>query len=149
MRKPLGLLVGFLMIAAAGFAAEELSKVPFVLGPNYFRGGDEIIIEQVVATSTNLTVGDKVTVRGRYTLTSEEKARLCLYLTADRNVGPEPVSPTQKTEVTKGSGTFELTETVKHPGHLHLSFYSGSRFGTVYFGTERQMEEISHWNVRD
>src|SRR5664280_648182 len=100
MRRPLGLLVGFLIIAAPGFAAEELSKVPFVLGPNYFRGGDEIIIEQVVATSTNLTVGDKVTVRGRYTLTSEEKARLCLYLTADRNVGPEPVSPTQKTEVT-------------------------------------------------
>jgi hypothetical protein len=95
-------------------------------------------------------VGDKIKVRGRYTFTSEEKAKLCLYLTTSSDVGPEPVSPTQRTEVKKGSGTFELAETLQHPGHLHLGFYGtgGKCLGTVYFGTKQQMKEISHWDVR-
>ena len=149
MKKALGLVVGFFITVPLGFSAERLSTAAFALGPKHFRGDDAITIESVSATSPNLAVGDKVTVRGRYTLASEEKPRLCLYLTTDSTVGAEAESPTQKTEVKKGSGTFELTETVRHPGHLHLSFYAGKRFGTAYFGTEQQMKEISHWNVRD
>jgi hypothetical protein len=128
------------------------STVPFELGPKQFREGDLIVIEQVLATSPHLAVGDKVTVRGRYVLKSEERARLCLYLTTSDGAGPEPDFPTQKTEVTKGSGSFELAEVLRHPGHLHLSFYQspgGRRFGTVYFGTAQQVKEISNWKLDD
>jgi len=131
-------------------ADERPSSVAFVLGPKHLSDGNAITIEQVFSTSANFAAGDKVTVRGRYTFTSEEKAELCLFLTTDGSIGPEPSAPTQKTKVGKGSGTFELTQTLKHPGHLHLSFYGsgGKCLGTVYFGTEQQMKEISHWDVR-
>jgi hypothetical protein len=152
MKKILGLVIGLLVSSQIGFGANEVSTVPFELGPTHFRDGDQIVIEHVVATSPNLAVGDKVTVRGRYVLKSEEKAKLCLYLTTSNAVGAEPIFPTQKTEINKGSGSFELAEVLRHPGHLHLSFYpisSGSRFGTIYFGTPQQMKEISSWNVTD
>jgi len=151
MKTALGLAASLIMTASIGLAAEEVSDVAFVLGPKQFSDGDTIIIEHVSCTSPNLAVGDHVLVRGRYTLSSEAKAKLCLFLTTSRDVGSEPVSPTQQTEVKKGSGSFELEETVKHPGHLHLGFYGGDgeRLGTVYFGTEQQMKQISHWNLRD
>jgi len=148
MKTALGWAV-FLITALAGIAAEEVSGVAFVLGPKHFSAGDAIIIEHISATSPNFAVGDKVLVRGRYTLSSEEEARLCLYLTTSGDVGPEPIAATQRTEVRKGSGAFEFALILRHPGHLHLSFYGsyGKRLGTVYFGAERQMKEISHWNV--
>jgi hypothetical protein len=123
--------------------------VPFQLGPQHFSGGDSIVIEQVDATSPNLTTGDQVTVRGRYVLKSADSAELDLFLTTSA-IKSEPVVPAQKMIIKKGSGSFELTEVVKHSGHLHLSFYpvaGGSRFGTVYFGTAQQMKEISDWDV--
>ena len=126
--------------------------VPFELGPKYFRDGDLIVIEQVAATSPLLAVGDKLSVRGRYVLKSEERARLCLYLSMSDAVAAEPDFPTQTTELTIGSGAFELAEVVRHPGQLHLSFYripDGKRFGTVYFGTAQQMSEISHLKLQD
>jgi hypothetical protein len=55
-------------------------------------------------------------------------------------------------EIRKGSGSFELTEVVKHPGHLHLSFYpiqAGRRLGTVYFGTSQQMQEMRNLEIAD
>src|SRR5262245_51754569 len=112
MKTALGLAVAFSVSALLGQAAEQVSGVAFVLGPKHFSDGDAIIIEHVSATSPNFAVGDRVTVRGRYTLSSEEKAKLCLYLTTSKDVGPKPVSPTQTTEAKKGSGTFELTETL-------------------------------------
>jgi hypothetical protein len=150
MKKALGLAVGLLITASAGIAGEWASSVTFVLGPKHFGDGNAIAIEQVSSTSPNFVAGDKVTVRGRYTFTSEEKAELCLFLTTDGSVGPEPSSPDQITKVGKGSGTFELTKTLKHPGHLHLSFYGsgGKCLGNLYFGTEQQMKDISHWDVR-
>jgi hypothetical protein len=150
MKTAFGLAVGLLIAASVGIADEQVSGVAFVLGPKHFSDGNAITIEQVVATSPNFAAGDKVTVRGRYIFKSEEKAQLCLYLTTEGSVGPEPVAPTQRAEVRSGSGTFELAEILNHPGHLHLSFYGsgGKCLGTVYFGTEQQMKEISHWDVR-
>jgi hypothetical protein len=149
MKKGLSLAVGLFIAAPFAFSAEQASDVVFSIGPKNFRKGDAITIETVSASSPNFAVGDKVTVRGRYTLASADKARLCLNLTTDAkaNIGPEPESPEHMTEVAKGSGTFELTETLKHPGHLHVSFYAGSSFGTIYFGTEKQMNEIRHWKI--
>src|SRR6266576_1047132 len=129
MKTAVQLIIGLLVATAPGLAAEELAEVQFALGPMHFSGGDEIVIERVLATSPNLGAGDKVTVRGRYSLASHEKARLCLYLTTEISAGPEPESPAQVAEVKRGSGTFELTKTMKNPGHLHLSFYGGSRGG--------------------
>src|ERR1022692_3215723 len=148
MKIILGLAVASFVGFQTGFCADEISTVPFELGPTHFRNGDQIVIDHVMATSPNLAIGDKVTVQGHYVLESEQKAQLCLYLTTSDAVGAEPTSPTQKAGVTKGTGSFELTEVVKHAGHLHLSFYpvpSGNRLGTVYFGTEEQMKEISNW----
>jgi hypothetical protein len=152
MKTMLRLIVASVVSFQIGFCADEVSTVPFELGPTHFRNGDQIVIEHVLATSPNLAVGDKVTVQGHYVLQSEQKAQLCFYLTTSDAVGAESTFPTQKAEVQKGSGSFELTEVLKHPGHLHLSFYpatGGSRLGTVYFGTEQQMKEISNWNVTD
>jgi hypothetical protein len=150
MKTMLGLVVGLLVGSQVGFAAEDVSTVAFELGPQHFRNGDSIVIEQVVAASPFLAVGDKVTVRGRYVLQSEDKAQLCLYLATSAAVGAEPIVPTQKTEIARGSGSFELAEVLKHPGHLHLSFYqvpSGTRFGSVYFGTAQQVEEMSSLKI--
>jgi hypothetical protein len=150
MKTLLGLVAGLLVSSQVGFAAEEVSTVAFEVGPQHFRNGDSIVIEQVVASSPILAVGDKVTVRGRYVLQSEDKARLCLYLATSDAIGAEPIVPTQTTEIAKGSGSFELTEVVKHLGHLHLSFYqvpTGTRFGSVYFGSSQQVKEMSSLKI--
>jgi len=143
------LVPALLAVAALGLGGEELSSVPFVLGPTYFKAGDQIVIQDVLATSTNLTVGDKVVVRGRYNLKSHQKARLSLYLTSTAGAG-EPNVPTQSKEITGGSGEFELSRAIRHPGYLHLSLYPTSRetdFGCLYFGTEPQMSKIRDWNI--
>jgi hypothetical protein len=55
-------------------------------------------------------------------------------------------------QVSRGSGEFVLSETIREEGRLHLSFYdpdTGNPFGGFYFGTEQQMREIADWNVKD
>jgi hypothetical protein len=150
MKIVLGLVAGLFVSSQVGSAAESVSGVPFELGPQHFSGSDSIVIEQVQASSPLLAVGDKVTVRGRYVLQSQDKAQLCLYLATSEPVGAEPVVSSQRVELQKGSGSFELTEVVKHSGHLHLSFYpiqAGHRFGTIYFGTAQQMREIQSMKI--
>jgi len=142
-------VLGLVAVAALGLGGEELSNVSFVLGPTHFQDGDQIVIQDVLATSTNLTAGDKVVVRGRYELKSHQKAKLCLYLTS-KSAGDEPDVPTQSKEITSGSDQFELSEPVRHPGYLHLSFYQttgGTDFGCIYFGTETQMNKIRNMNI--
>jgi hypothetical protein len=149
MKTAKTVVLGLAAVAALGLGGEELSNVPFVLGPTHFEGGDQIIIQDVFATSTNLTAGDKVVVRGRYELKSHRKARLCLYLTSNSAAGESDVA-TQSKEITGGSGQFELSEPVRHPGYLHLSLYrttGGTDFGCTYFGTEPQMSRIRNMNI--
>src|SRR5690349_23183357 len=102
------LVLGVAAMAALGLGGVELFNVPFVLGPTHFKNGDQIVIQDVLATSTNLTAGDKVVVRGRYELNSRPKARLCLYLTSNAGTG-EPDVATQSKQITSGSGEFELS----------------------------------------
>jgi hypothetical protein len=149
MKIPIALVLCLASTVGLGLGGEELSNVPFALGPTHFKDGDGIVIQQVLATSTNLAVGDKIVVRGRYDLKTQAKATLSLYLTSNAGAG-EPNVPTQSTEIRAGSGEFELSRVVKHPGYLHLSFYrisGGTDFGCVYFGTEPQMSKIRHWNI--
>lgn len=73
-----------LMFCATGWVAllaAEVTNVPFELGKQHFQPGDSIVIEQVLATSPKLTVGDKVVVRGHYRLASAAKAALGLWVT--------------------------------------------------------------------
>jgi hypothetical protein len=147
MKTVMRVVLGLVIAASLAFAANDgFFNVSLVIGSTHFNDGDSIDIEQVVATSPNLAVGDKVVVRGRYVLKSEEKAQLCLFVTTKESVSV-PVIPTQQTEVKKGSAEFELTEQVRHPGFLHVSFYripDGKRFGSIYFGTDQQMKECSY-----
>jgi hypothetical protein len=148
-----------------GLAGAGLSEAPFVLGPKKFKVGDAIVIQQVLATSPNLTTGDRVVVRGRYVLASKEKATLSLYLSQTNEKtelplllgqtegdGLERVSPKQTMKVERGFGEFELAAEVKHVGALHLTFYGGvdgKPFGGVYFGSKPQMTAIEGWTFSD
>ena len=121
------------------------------VGVNFFRHGDSITITEVKSTSPDLKKGDKVIVKGLYTLASEPKASLCLYATATKGSGKSNIHPKQTTDISKGQGAFELHQTLDCDGYLHLTFYSistGKPFGGLYFGTAKQMEEIKHWDVR-
>jgi len=146
MKTLLSVAVGLLVAASLAVAASnEVYSVSLVVGPTHFKDGDSIAVEQVVASSPNLAIGDKVVVRGRYVLKSEESAQLCLYTTTKEPV-PIPIIPSQQAQVKKGSGEFELTERMRYPGLLHVSFYrmtDGKRFGSIYFGTDEQMKEWS------
>ena len=142
MKTPLLLILGLLTAASPGFASAGRSEAPFVPGPKKFKEGAAIVIQQVLATSPNFAIGDRVVVRGRYLLASKEKARFALFLTQTEGEGRERVFPTQIMEVTKGSSEFELTCEVKRAGYLHLTFHGaadGKPFGGVYFGTNQQM----------
>ena len=102
----------------------HLASVPFALGRSSFARGDAITIEQVLATSPYWRVGDKVVVRGAYTLASEADAVLALYVTGTGSGGGRSrSSPTQRARVTKGSGEFELACEIPYEGQLHVSFY--------------------------
>ena len=117
-----------------------------------FRDGDSITITEVKATSPDLKAGDKVIVKGHYTLSSKPKASLCLFLTASTGSGAGPIHPEQQLNIAKGEGEFELSETLEGDGHLHVTFYSvpdGKDFGGMYFGTAKQMKEIEHWHVEN
>jgi tetratricopeptide (TPR) repeat protein len=125
----------------------------WLMGPSFFHQGDSITITDVRASSPKFTVGDTVKVTGRYTLSSKPKALLCLHVTAStKGDGWEPDDLGQELQVAQGSGEFVLSENIKEPGHLHLTFYdaySGNPFGGFYFGTDPQMREIADWHVKD
>ncbi|HTQ51360.1 MAG TPA: M56 family metallopeptidase, partial [Candidatus Acidoferrales bacterium] len=134
------------------FVPQQLLDTAFVLGPQKFREGDAISIQQVLATSPGFEMGDHVVVRGRYHLQSKEEAELCLFLTQTEGDGKERMSSVERMGMKKGSGEFELTYDVKHIGVLHLTFYGipdGKPFGGVYFGTAQQMAKIKDWTLSD
>lgn len=113
-----------------------LVSVPFSSSKAQFAAGDSITIQQVLASSPNLAPGDVVQVRGVYNLQSSPSATLLISLTANAPGFTESVSPSSRTTVSAGSGTFELAYEVKQPGSLHVTFYpsgGGSSFGGVYF----------------
>jgi hypothetical protein len=128
----------------------ELKPVFVTVGPTFFRSGDSITLTEVKAASPALRKGDKVIVKGYYTLASKPQASLCLFATSAKASGPSPIQPEQRINVARGQGRFELSETLDCIGYLHLTFYSipaGESFGGLYFGTAKQMNEIAHWDV--
>jgi hypothetical protein len=125
-----------LLVASVSHAA-ELLPVGYRITSQKFDPGDSIIIEEILATSPQMKVGDTVIVRGKYRLQSRPKAALGFYLTTKGPSGPTRVQPYQRQNVDDLSGSFELKHVVPAEGRLHVSFYprpSGSSFGGVYFG---------------
>ena len=121
-------------------------------GVKFFRDGDSITITEVKATSSDLKVGDKVIVKGRYTLSSRPKATLSLFATETKGPGTEETRPEQKIGISAGKGELELSIMLKYDGYLHITFYAvpdGKPFGGLYFGTAKQMKEIKQWDLQD
>lgn len=149
MRKVM--IVAFVLLASQGIAAPPLqeSVVP-VLGPKVYRDGDVVEILDVTATSPHFEQGDSVTVKGRARLQSQESAKLCLLLTQTKGDGREETDRLQTVTISKGQQEFELKITIKHQGMLHLTYYhsgTGKPFGGTYFGTAKQMKEISKMDL--
>ena len=124
-----------------------LQPVPYVQGLNTLKDGDSIRLAEVLASTPRFAVGDIVTVKGSYTLSSQPSARLGFLCTGTKGGGRGPtLTPTtQRMTVRQGEGKFEITQTIKHHGCLHLTFYdetTGMPLGGFYFGTKEQVEEI-------
>jgi hypothetical protein len=140
--------------AASAFSDSAIQQkiIHVTEGVKFFRDGDSITITEVKATSPDLKTGDKVIVKGRYTLSSKPKATLSLFAT-DKKGGPGKgeTRPEQKICISQGQGEFALATTLEYDGYLHVTFYSiaeGKPISGLYFGTAKQMEEIKHWDVR-
>jgi hypothetical protein len=141
MKRFICLVVGMAVAAGTASAAAELPRVPFSIGKQQFKPGDEIVIDEVLATSPDFGVGDRVLVRGHYRLASAAAATLGLFVThlhAEPMSHPtgDSVSDSQTARAEGATGTFELSCAIAYPGTVHVSFYpasGGDSFGGVYF----------------
>jgi hypothetical protein len=125
------------MTAGVAFANAKLPDVAFAVSEQQFKAGDAILIDQVLASSPKLGVGDKVIVRGHYLLASASKATIGFCAThASPTTTDDPVSQSQTTNAKSPAGSFELYGEITYAGALHISFYpaaGGEAFGGVYF----------------
>ncbi|MEO6992842.1 MAG: hypothetical protein ABI273_04370 [Lacunisphaera sp.] len=140
MKTILPLFVGLCLTASVAFADATLSAVNFAVGQQQFKAGDTIVIDQVMASSSKLAVGDTVVVRGHYQLASASEAVIGLYATHPAHsittVVVDRSQPSQTKKVKGPAGSFELSCEVKYAGALHISFYptsGGEALGGVYF----------------
>jgi len=131
-------------------ASPGFHSIPFTLSARFFQKGDSLSIGDVSATSPNLRPGDRVTVKGHYTLGSKAQAMLYLGVTATEGSGKSPIRAEQRQMLQRGVGEFELTTTINSVGCPHVSFYStaGHPIGKLYFGTPEQAQRSKHWDVR-
>jgi hypothetical protein len=121
------------VVALPGHAG--LSVLRFAIDRESFRPGDFVQIREVYASSPRLAVGDTLVVRGIYQLQSAPDAVLALYTTTRGYGGSSPSQPTQRMDVTRGTGEFELSREITAEGEHHISFYpsrGGRSFGGVY-----------------
>jgi hypothetical protein len=147
----LGLVsVTLAMIARPLLADDSAQEFPYTLrfevGDKEFAEGDNITIQELRGTSETITTGQTYCVTGSYTLNSKEQAELSLFATTS-NPNPTPVYPKQTVRIKKGSGSFRLIKTMNEPGYLHVSFYSGSSFGGLYFGQGEWVLRDKHFSL--
>lgn len=131
------LILSVVCLATVVAYAADPSPILFRITSQQFETGDRIVIQEVLATSPTLKVGDTVIVRGEYRLESRSEAALGLFLTSKGPSGPTRTAPEQRAVIRAGAGSFELKHVVPAEGRLHVSFYprpSGSSFGGVYLG---------------
>jgi hypothetical protein len=113
------------------------------LGQAYFPHGDLIEISSVERDA------DHITVKGRYHLTSADKATLTLHITSNlQSLSPEGVKQTMN--INRGDGDFELTHPHPAPGMPHVSMYAnGHSFAGVYFGNRNEVVQSEKLNLED
>lgn len=145
------LIIATIVVTCIRAAAPQLVAVPVQLGLQKFADGDSIAIQQVLATSPRMDVGDTVVVRGTYALRSRDRANLGLSLTQTETRERTKVSPAANMTAERGIGQFELTYRIQHVGCLHVTFSSlpeKRSFGTLYFGTPEQLARVRgmRWN---
>ena len=139
----IGLLI--LFTVATVFAARALSPVTVAVGPNELPEGDSITIVAVLSDSADLEPNSRVTVRGRYTLSSRDRARISLSQTRTESRVSVPILPGSRKEISQGSGEFELVYEVNEIGCMRVALNNldrGASFGTVYFGTPEQLARV-------
>lgn len=112
------------------------------IGQAYFPYGDYIRITSVGRSH------DRMTVKGVYTLVSTDSATLALQMTTtNTEAEPNEVS----VPISKGSGNFTLSRSLRDPGLPHLNMFSTNAenpFAELYFGTEDEAREETHLNLR-
>jgi len=149
------IVASFCLLWAASVFSDTTTQqkiVQVTTGVKFFKDSDTIAITEVKATSPDLKTGDKVTVKGRYILSSRPKATLSLFATDTKGPGKQETLSEQKIDILAGQGEFELSIILKYDGYLHITFYSipeGKPIGGLYFGTAKQMEEIKDWKIQD
>ncbi len=108
----------------------------FYIGQTWFPQGDSIETTSVERNENQMTV------KGHYHLVSHDHAELALYITSTNQNVPEDA--TQRMEISKGQGDFELIHSHVVPGLPHVEMYAnGKVFASLYFGTKAEALEES------
>jgi beta-lactamase regulating signal transducer with metallopeptidase domain len=119
--------------------SELTHNVKFQLGKTEFTNGDEIVITEIRGTSDQFQVDGTYQVKGTYRLASHDEATLNFGVSA-KNAADAHGSwgKWQGMPISKGTGTFVLTDRFPIEGYPHLIFNDDrSAFGTIYFGAGR------------
>lgn len=135
---------GILLLFFTGCATASMSPVSITKPSERLQVGDAIVVDSVSASSFPLQIGDRVLIRGHYTLRSRPSAVLALFLTHNRTAERFPATPEQQTyakdlrtlEIATGSGTFALECTANGGETFQISLI-GDRtkdtFGSTIF----------------
>jgi len=122
------------IVVVATLLLANISPRSDIIGQSSFPKGDSIEITSVKRSPTRMVV------KGRYNLVSAKSAQLALYITSTNDIGPVPVDASQRMQISKGTGNFELIHPHPHPGFPHVNMYSpdGKPFAALYFGTKEE-----------
>jgi serine/threonine protein kinase len=110
------------------------------IGQADFPKGDSIEITSVERTP------ERMVVKGHYNLVSHNNALLALRCTST-NGANVPEDSTQRMQISKGRGDFELSRSHLYPGLHHVTMYSPGAdgkpkpFAGVYFGNQNEARE--------
>ncbi len=152
MKQPYVTLIGLSLLLFTGCATLGLSNAPFSKPQGRFEGADSIVVESVSASSLPLQEGDRVVVRGRYSLQTRSNAMLALFLTPDRTTERFPATRKQQADaqfrktrdISVGSGTFELECMANGGGVFQVSLIgtqSRDTFGSAIFTLEAPLSK--------
>jgi tRNA A-37 threonylcarbamoyl transferase component Bud32/signal peptidase I len=142
---PRGEIIGKVISVYWRASASAQTTPGFYIAQTYFPKGDSIEITSVSRSS------DRMVVQGHYNLVSQDQATLALYITAtNRATNPGfPEDATQRKQISKGRGDFELIHSNLFPGLPHLAMYAGGKnFADLYFGTQAEAAEEGKLNLQ-
>lgn len=116
-----------------GLGTEFPYVVEYERSADTIGAGDRIRVTEVRGTRPRFERGGIYLVKGEYTLSSADEARLLFSVTAEGPGGCTKGNPRGAQNVARGSGTFELAAPFPYDGKPHVTFYvRGSNAGGVY-----------------